>query len=325
MVKEVPDLPGARPRPHVAHAARAPDLEPAARRRQALSAAPRRPRGRRHALMEALLQQFDTLLLVRLRRARRWRAPSLMLVLQHPMRVALALVATMLSLARRLRPARRALHRGVPGADLRRRGDGVHGVRDHAARRARPLVHAALLAACWCRAPSRAVVFFARARARVLAHRRRAAGDDRRAGFGIAAVLRRTSSRRLLAALRARRRCCWSRPSSPRSPWSKVDQRRPWISCSCCSLLALALFALGLLGVIDPPQRARDADVHGADAERRQPEPRDASRSRPTRRPARCSCSWSSSSRRPRSPSRSRSCCCSCGAGTRSTSTRTRT
>ena len=59
---------------------------------------------------------------------------------------------------RRLRAARRARDRGVPGAHLRRRGDGVHGLRDHAPRRARPLVHAPLLAAAAARNRRRAAV-----------------------------------------------------------------------------------------------------------------------------------------------------------------------
>ena len=57
---------------------------------------------------------------------------------------------------RHLRPPRRPRDRGVPGADLRRRGDGVHGVRDHADRRERPRSLALLLrcscpaSASWC-------------------------------------------------------------------------------------------------------------------------------------------------------------------------------
>ena len=58
---------------------------------------------------------------------------------------------------RRLRAARRALHRRVPGADLRRRGDGVHGLRDHAARRARPVV-TRRFSRCSCPAIAAAVV-----------------------------------------------------------------------------------------------------------------------------------------------------------------------
>ena len=47
-------------------------------------------------------------------------------------------------------------HRRLPGADLRRRGDGVHGLRDHAPRRARPVVHPSLLAAARARHRRRA-------------------------------------------------------------------------------------------------------------------------------------------------------------------------
>ena len=66
---------------------------------------------------------------------------------------------------RRLRAARRARDRGLPGADLRRRRDGVHGLRDHAARRARSLVHAPLLAAAGARESPLRVLFLA-----ILAH-----------------------------------------------------------------------------------------------------------------------------------------------------------
>ena len=55
---------------------------------------------------------------------------------------------------RHLWPARRALHRGVSGADLRQRGDGVHGVRDHVAGRARCIVYAPVLALALPESPS---------------------------------------------------------------------------------------------------------------------------------------------------------------------------
>jgi NADH-quinone oxidoreductase subunit J len=60
-------------------------------------------------------------------------AAALMLVLRHPMRVALALTATMLSLAGVYALLGVHVIAVFQVLDLRRRGDGVHGLRDHAA------------------------------------------------------------------------------------------------------------------------------------------------------------------------------------------------
>src|SRR4029450_11942885 len=82
---------GARSRSHVAFAGRAAQLEPAKRRRQAVSAEGRVWDDARILMIETvLLWLFAGTALV---------AAALMLVLRHPMRVALALAATMLSLA----------------------------------------------------------------------------------------------------------------------------------------------------------------------------------------------------------------------------------
>src|SRR5690348_5890004 len=78
-----------RPRAHVAFLGRAAALEAAERRREALSAQGRRSKGT--AMIETvLLWVFAATALA---------AAALMLVIRHPMRVALALTATMLSLA----------------------------------------------------------------------------------------------------------------------------------------------------------------------------------------------------------------------------------
>ena len=132
MVKDVPDLP-VRPPRHVARHGRA----PATGIRSATSRKPYPPRPARDGRGPPLIETRAPVHRLRRRGARRRAA---MLVLRQPMRVALALIATMLSLAGDLRAARRARHRRVPGADLRRRGDGLHGLRDHAARRARSVV-----------------------------------------------------------------------------------------------------------------------------------------------------------------------------------------
>ncbi len=178
---------------HVARPRRAAHLESAARRRQALPAG--RPAASRHArsrMIESLLQHLDTLLLYLFAGGAARRRASLMLVLRHPMRVAIALISTMLSLAGVYGAARRALHRRLPGADLRRRGDGVHGLRDHAARRARRVVPAALFALL---VPGIAARCSARRRSPTASWRGsfRASGARRRVSFGAAGLLGRPS------------------------------------------------------------------------------------------------------------------------------------
>jgi NADH:ubiquinone oxidoreductase subunit 6 (subunit J)/NAD-dependent dihydropyrimidine dehydrogenase PreA subunit len=91
MVKEVPEPPDARSRRALAVASRAAQLESAARRGEALSREGQCGQHRGTGMIETvLLWLFAGTALA---------AACLMLVLRHPMRVALALTATMLSLA----------------------------------------------------------------------------------------------------------------------------------------------------------------------------------------------------------------------------------
>ncbi|MCK7524232.1 MAG: hypothetical protein MZV64_44665 [Ignavibacteriales bacterium] len=151
----------------------------------------------------------------------------LMLVLRQPMRVALALISTHGVPRRHLRPARRALHRRLPGADLRRRGDGVHGLRDHAARRARPVVRAAATRALLLPGVDRlACCSSARSASapwRGLPARRRA-GAARRA-FGVAAVLGRVPAAST-GCTSSSPRCCWWRRCVAAMAVIKVSRRR---------------------------------------------------------------------------------------------------
>ena len=55
----------------------------------------------------------------------------------------------------------------------------------------------------------------------------------------------------------------------------EVGRRRPWITCRCSIATSRGALRAGAARRHRPAQRARHADVHGADAERRQPEPRD--------------------------------------------------
>ena len=155
MAKETPDLPSADRHDDVARPGRAADLAAAERRREAVSGGAGADAAREPTVIETLLANLDDAAAVLFCASARSLGAALMLVLRQPMRVAMALITTMVFLGGDLRPARRALHRRVPGADLRRRGDGVHGLRDHAARRPRRLAGAALLGPAGSRCPGR--------------------------------------------------------------------------------------------------------------------------------------------------------------------------
>ena len=139
MVKEVPDLPSRRPRRDVAGHARSSST--GTRRATSPSPIPPAPAPRRTAgakrMIESLLANLETLLLYLFAALRARRRGADAGAAPPDARGDGADLDDGVP-GRRLRPARRALHRRVPGADLRRRGDGVHGLRDHAARRARP-------------------------------------------------------------------------------------------------------------------------------------------------------------------------------------------
>ena len=96
MVKEVPDLPRSTAATMWLGDGRAPHLESAARRRQALPAAPGRNASEGRTI-EALLGNLDTLLLY-LFAASALVGAALMIVLRQPMRVAMALISTMVFL-----------------------------------------------------------------------------------------------------------------------------------------------------------------------------------------------------------------------------------
>ena len=237
------------------------------------------------------------------------------------MRVALALIASDALPGRDLRPAGRALHRRLPDPDLRGRGHGLHGLRDHAARRARPVVIRTATRASLLAAALVVAVLFAAAPS-ATASRGTASTRAVANGAGAAFLGMKPFSAAFLARVLAALRAHLGAAAGGRGRGPCGDQGEPEERMVAHLLLLAppsALFALGLAGRHRAPQRARDAHVHGADAERREPEPGDL-RAAARRSRAPCWCSWSSSWPPPRSPSRSRSCCSSCAASARSTS-----
>ena len=236
--------------------------------------------------MEALLQNLDTVLRLRLRHLGARRAAALMIVLRHPMRVAMALISAMVFLG------------GVYGLL------GVHFI---AAFQVLIYVGAVMVFMVYVimlldvRDPS-----YTRRFSRLLV-------------LGIAGAVTFVG----VLVLRVRGTGSTPRPRRRRRSASSSSRvaflNEYWLHFELTSVLLVAAVVAALAVIrgsqnaMDklqflrlrvgravragaprrhrPAQPARHADVHGADAERRQPVASSASPSRPAPPPARCSCS----------------------------------
>ena len=198
-------------------------------------------------MIETLLAQPRHAAAAAVRRLRRWSARVLMLVLRHPMRVAMALISTMVFLG------------GIYGLL------GVHFI---AAFQVLIYVGAVMVFMVYVimlldvrdpsftRRFSRLLVPGVAGGVLLLARARRT-----RSGAAVDAPAQHDACRSACSSSRSRSststgctssspRCCWSPRSSRRSPSIKGSRRTTMDKMQLLLLLAMALFALGLLGVI---------------------------------------------------------------------------